>query len=335
MGTYVKKKKAYTPVNFGDYMNYIIFDLEWNQSSTVAGTNPAIPFEIIEIGAVKLNEEKVMIDEFSALIKPQVYKTMHYMTGKLVHIKMAELKHEQPFEEVMNDFLNWCGEDYIFGTWGPLDLTELQRNMIYYGFKPFMDGPLPFYDIQKLFAIEYDEGRERRALENAIDYLELEKDIPFHRAFSDAYYTAKVFALINKEETLSRISYDTFIPPKDRQSEVYRIFGDYDKYISRTFSSKEGMLNDKEVKSMNCYLCDKPSKKLTKLFSPTGKYCVGLSCCEEHGFIKTKIRIRKTDEGRYFAVKTRKMISEEEGDEIIKRFSKLKEDKHLKKTKNK
>ena len=86
-------------------MNYIIMDLEWNQSATTAGANPAIPFEIIEIGAVKLNSDKVMIDEFSALIKPQVYKTMHYMTGKLVHIKMAELKHEQPFEEVMERFL--------------------------------------------------------------------------------------------------------------------------------------------------------------------------------------------------------------------------------------
>jgi len=314
-------------------MNYIIFDLEWNQSSTVAGTNPAIPFEIIEIGAVKLNEDKVMIDEFSALIKPQVYKTMHYMTGKLVHLKMAELKHEQPFETVMQDFLDWCGEDYAFVTWGPLDLTELQRNMVYYGFKPFMDGPLAFYDAQKLFAMEYDEGRERRALENAVDYLEIEKDIPFHRAFSDAYYTAKVFALINKEETLKHISYDNFIPPKDKQSEVHKFFGDYEKDITRTFSTKEAMLGDKEIKNMNCYLCDKTSKKITKLFSPTGKYCVGVALCEEHGYVKTKIRIRKTDAGRYFAVKTRKLISSEEAEDISKRFEKLKEDKHLKKKK--
>lgn len=316
-------------------MNYIVFDLEWNQSSTVQGTNPAIPFEIIEIGAVKLNESKVMIDEFSALIKPQVYKTMHYMTGKLVHIKMAELKREQPFEQVMKDFLEWCGDDYVFCTWGPLDLTELQRNMVYFGFKPLMNGPLPFYDVQKLFALEFEEGKERRALENAVDFLEIEKDIPFHRAFSDAYYTAKVFALINKEVTLKHISYDNFIPPKDKQSEVHKFFGDYEKHISRTFISKEGMLNDKEVKNMSCYLCDKPSKKVTKLFSPTGKYCVGASFCEDHGYIKTKIRIRKTDEGRYFAVKTRKMISEEEAQDIVKRYEKLKEDKHQKKSKNK
>lgn len=311
-------------------MNYIIFDLEWNQSSTVEGTNPAIPFEIIEIGAVKLNEKKVMIDEFSALIKPSVYQTMHYMTGKLVHIKMTELKNERPFNEVMTEFLEWCGEDYMFASWGSLDLTELQRNMVYFGFKPFMDGPLPFFDVQKLFAIEYDEGRERRALENAIDFLSIEKDIPFHRAFSDAYYTAKVFALINKEETLRHFSYDTFVAPKSKADEIHKFFGDYDKYITRTFSSREALISDKEIKSVNCYLCDKPSRKVTKLFSPTGKYYIGLSCCEEHGYIKTKIRVRKNEEGRFFAVKTRKHVSDEEAEALIERYKKIKENKPVK-----
>lgn len=313
-------------------MNYIIMDLEWNQSATTAGANPAIPFEIIEIGAVKLNSDKVMIDEFSALIKPQVYKTMHYMTGKLVHIKMAELKHEQPFEEVMERFLEWCGEDYVFGTWGPLDLTELQRNMVFFGFKPFMNGPLAFYDIQKLFAIEYGEGKERRSLESAIDFLNIEKDIPFHRAFSDAYYAAKAFALIKKKETLEHISYDNFIAPPDKQHEVHVKFSDYEKYITRTFATREAMLSDKEIKNVNCYLCDKPSKKHTKLFSPTGKYFLCIAYCEEHGYIKTKIRVRKNDVGRFFAVKTKKVVSAEDAESIISRYKKLKEDKKPKKS---
>lgn len=311
-------------------MNYIVFDLEWNQASTTSGNNPLIPFEVIEIGAVKLNEEKVMIDEFSALIKPQIYKTMHYMTSKLVHIKMAELKHEQPFPEVMERFLEWCGEDCMFCTWGPLDLTELQRNMSFYDFPMLEDGPLAFYDVQKLFALEFDEAKERRSLENAIDFLEIEKDIPFHRAFSDAYYTAKVFSLINKEETLRHHSYDTYNPPKDKHHEIKEFFGDYEKYITRTFVSKESMMLDREVKNMNCYLCDKPSKKVTKLFAPTGKYFLGVAICEEHGPIKTKIRIRKTDSGRYFAVKTKKLISFEDADAIEKRFRKAKEDKRSK-----
>ena len=58
-------------------MEYIVLDLEWNQSNT--GKEDAVeklPFEIIEIGAIKLNKERVMVSEFNELINPQVYHEM-------------------------------------------------------------------------------------------------------------------------------------------------------------------------------------------------------------------------------------------------------------------
>ena len=311
-------------------MNYIVFDLEWNQASTVPGTNEKIPFEIIEIGSVKLNSDRVMVDQFSQLIKPQIYNTMHYMTGKLVHLKMQELAHERPFKEVMSDFLSWCGTDYIFVTWGPLDLLELQRNMVYYGFKPLSDGPLPFYDAQKLYAIECDKVKERKALETVVDILNIEKDIPFHRAFSDAYYTAKVFSHLKEEETFKHYSYDNFVPPKNKASEIHASFSDYEKYISRTFSSRFTLLSDKEVKDINCYKCIRPSKKIVKPFTPNNKFYLGLSFCPKHGFVKSKIRIRKSEDGRFFAVKTKKLIENEEAQSIINRAERQKKEKKRK-----
>lgn len=74
-------------------MEYIVLDLEWNQSNT--GKEDAVeklPFEIIEIGAIKLNKERVMVSEFNELIKPQVYHEMHKITSKLIHIQMQELE---------------------------------------------------------------------------------------------------------------------------------------------------------------------------------------------------------------------------------------------------
>ncbi|MBR5761455.1 MAG: DNA polymerase III, partial [Lachnospiraceae bacterium] len=135
-------------------------------------------------------------------------------------------------------------------------------------------------------------------------------------------------ALIKKKETLEHISYDNFIAPPDKQHEVRVKFSDYEKYITRTFATREAMLSDKEIKNVNCYLCDKPSKKHTKLFSPTGKYYLCIAYCEEHGYIKTKIRVRKNDVGRFFAVKTKKAVSAEDAESIISRYKKLKEDKH-------
>lgn len=40
-------------------MNYIILDLEWNQSSSgEEEVVKVLPFEIIEMGAIKLNSDK-------------------------------------------------------------------------------------------------------------------------------------------------------------------------------------------------------------------------------------------------------------------------------------
>lgn len=54
-------------------MNYIVFDLEWNQNPDGRKhPDSRLPFEIIEIGAVKLNEKREIIDTFQCLIKPKV-----------------------------------------------------------------------------------------------------------------------------------------------------------------------------------------------------------------------------------------------------------------------
>ncbi len=45
--------------------NYIVFDLEWNQSPEGKGNSiENLPFEIIEIGAVKLDSHLQLISEF-------------------------------------------------------------------------------------------------------------------------------------------------------------------------------------------------------------------------------------------------------------------------------
>ena len=48
-------------------MNYIVLDLEWNQSADgKAYTNSRIPFEIIQIGAVKFDEKSHNLTDISA-----------------------------------------------------------------------------------------------------------------------------------------------------------------------------------------------------------------------------------------------------------------------------
>ena len=115
-------------------MNYIIFDLEWNQSpGGKKYSNSRLPFEIIEIGAVKLNEERKQVDVFQRLIKPQVYNWIHDSIHEVIHVDYKDLADGSPFPEVVKEFLEWCGKDFAFFTWGNQDVMELQRNMKYYG----------------------------------------------------------------------------------------------------------------------------------------------------------------------------------------------------------
>lgn len=67
-------------------MNYIIFDLEFNQGfdrvNNKTVSNAKCPFEIIQIGAVKLDSELNIIDTFSSYIKSQIYKDIHPFVKK-------------------------------------------------------------------------------------------------------------------------------------------------------------------------------------------------------------------------------------------------------------
>lgn len=304
----------------GTKMNYIVLDLEWNQGNTGQEVKE-IPFEVIDIGAVKLNENRNIIDKYNQLVKPVVYRQMNRITGDLVHLHMEDLQRGRPFVEVMDEFLAWCGEDYIFCTWGPLDLFELQRNMHYFHMAALSKRPVRFLDVQKLFSIAYEDKKSRRSLEYAIDYLEIEKDVPFHRAFSDAYYTARILEQMG-EEILVNYSIDTYILPQSREEEIHVMFHDYMKYISREFSDKQKAIEDREVMSTKCYLCHRNIRRKVRWFSTNGKHYYSISVCPVHGYMKSKIRIRKSENDKVYVVKTSKFISEEECQKIMKRKSK-------------
>lgn len=312
-------------------MNYIILDLEWNQGDGgETGESKRLPFEIIEIGAIKLNSDKKMINEFSELIKPSVYKHMHFVTRKLIHLQMGELEKGKPFVDIMENFLDWCGQDYIFCTWGPSDLTELQRNMRYYNMNPLFTKPEKFLDVQKLFSLQYEDGKSRCSLENAVNFLKIEKDIPFHRAFSDAYYTAKILTTMQNEEIEEMVSFDLFTIPESKKDEIKIVFPTYTKYISRGFEDKAEAIADKEVMSTRCYLCRKNIKKKVKWFTPNGKHYYSVGVCNEHGYVKFKARIKKSEDNKVYVIKTSKLIAEDEMYRISEKYDNAVETRKMK-----
>lgn len=184
-------------------MNYVVFDLEWNQPMDEASTiqNPVyLAGEIIEIGAVKLNENFQPIDELRLYIIPQYYKKMHKQIVALTGIHDKDLAEKGvPFIQAYKEFINWCGEEYAFMTWSMNDMPMLIDNMVLHGID-VTDLPA-CYDIQRIFSREIMRGETRYSLDTALTLLR-EKGDSSHDALHDARNTAKVCTHLDLNEYL-------------------------------------------------------------------------------------------------------------------------------------
>lgn len=314
-------------------MNYIIFDLEWNQCPRGPEfENPRIPFEIIEIGAVKLNDAFEIVDEFSRIVKPRIYKYLHNHVRQMLNYDEEYLRTGKPFDMVCREFMKWCGSDYVFGTWGTGDLVQLQKNMDYYYMNKFTQ-PFKYYNIQSIFA-EYYEDLGACKLEKAVAALNLPINEDFHTAINDARYTAQVFQNLSKKNLHDQYTYDYYHEPKDKESEVYAFHRNYSEHITRGFDQRSEIMEDKDIITFRCYKCRKKISKKIKWFSYNQTSFVSVGRCWYHGYQKGIIKIKTSNSGKIFAIKKVLPIAKSEVEAIRIRQAELREKRREKRKKH-
>lgn len=305
-------------------MDYIVLDLEWNQCPNgKEHENPDLPFEILEIGAVRLNSSFQIVDSFSERVRPQIYHQLHYRTKQLLKVTIKEFNKARKFQAVMKDFLKWCGNDYTFASWGSMDLDYLQNNMEFYHMQQTLGKPLFYYDIQKLFSIFYEDGKSRKSLKYAVEFLNLEQDRPFHCAIDDAYYTALVLASMDPNPAPVYCSVDYHNPPSERKEEIFLHFPQYSKFVSMCYSNKEDIMTDRMVTVTSCHICGRSLRRKIHWFTSNNSVYYCLALCPEHGYMQGKIRIKKSAHEHYFAIRTTKMISDEDAAALKERQEQL------------
>ena len=285
-------------------MNYIIFDLEWNQSMNREIENPRMPFEIIEIGAVKLDSKFNLIDSYSSIVKPRLYKKLQPHIKSILNYDEQTLRTGRPFDMVCREFLKWCGDDFIFGTWGSMDISYLQNNMDYYYMNPY-NAPLKYYNIQQIYADLVENNSNSMAkLEKAVSDMNIAIDRPFHSAVNDAYYTAKVLSSIKPKDLADRYTYDLYNNPKSKDEELISYHKSYMEHVSREFDDKKEAMEDKDIISIRCYKCGRKASKKIKWFSnsPNSYACVGK--CWYHGLVQGRIRFKQNKLGKVYVIKT-------------------------------
>lgn len=175
-------------------MNYIIFDLELNQPYNNIKAASKCPFEIIQIGAFKLDSHFNTISTFDAYVKPSIYEELHPFVQNLTGITPDQLKAAATFKEVFQNFTGFIeSKEAVFCVWGLSDMTELFRNTNYYQLE---ENTLPqkYINLQTYTSKHFGTPKKSRiSLQNAAGLLGISFDRPFHNAFSDAFYTAEIF----------------------------------------------------------------------------------------------------------------------------------------------
>ena len=318
---------------------YITLDLEWNQSPEgKSGSVPGLPFEIIEIGAVKLDRDFHKLGEFQKIIRPAVYRKLHFRVHEIVNIGIEELKKNgEDFCDVCREFLDWCynydaegvpQDKPIFCTWGESDLNQLRRNMAYFKVADPFPYPFLYYDVQKLYAI-LTEGDKKKVspLDKAVESLGIEICGEFHRALKDADYTAKVLQHIDISSVRDYLSMDYYRIPQNESEEIYLLFPDYSKFVSREYPGREEAMNSPHVAAIPCFVCGRMLRKKIYWFSSNQKQYHCIARCPEHGLMKGKIRIKKAPDGGCFIVKTIKPTTPEKARAVGLKKEELKQNR--------
>nr|MCR5370469.1 DNA polymerase III [Clostridium sp.] len=91
----------------------------------------------------------------------------------------------------------------------------------------------------------------------------------------------------------------------------------YDKMVTHPYDSREEVLADRHLTQLVCCKCQRALRKKIRWFSNNQRYYYSLAACPEHGYVKGKIRIKRSDDGSYFAVKTTKLTDQQGVDVIV------------------
>ena len=259
-------------------MNYIVFDLEFNQlyskkkienpnleshisndkllkkvnAAEVENINKnthkkekslEMPFEIIQIGAVKMNEDLEVISTFNNFVKPSLYKEIHPFIEELTSITTEIVDDKSLFPKVYNDFINFIGnEDFIMCVWGLDDIKQLMRNITFHNLN-IHKNIRKYIDIQNLASKEFKMPKGNRlGLKTAVEFWNIPTETNFHNALNDAVYTAQVFRKVYskniKPSIYSNSNFNRVSKPS-LKVDTEKLIAQFEKMFNRKMTKEE------------------------------------------------------------------------------------------------
>lgn len=291
-------------------MNYVVVDLEWNQAmSSKSSVFNKLPIhlggEIIEIGAVRLNDDMSPGEEFTIDVKPVYFRRMHYKVKKITGFDRDRLAQGIAFSDALEQFRLWCGEDVTFITWGCDDQRIMEQNIIIHDLD--WDWIREWINLQLIYNLQTGGDKNQKSLSSAMENFGIEQTRVAHDALGDAYNTALVAQRLDMEEGLrmypdaerilaSRMP--NYKPPSENDNPdtlSHEVFGD--------FVSKAAAFADGRISELLCPACDEPLKGQKWVNQGDQRY-MNIFSCPEHGSFLVRVKFRKSvDDGTWTANK--------------------------------
>ncbi len=280
-------------------MHYVVVDLEWNQAmSSKSSVFNKLPIhlrgEIIEIGAVKLNEDMSLGEEFTIDVKPVYFRRMHYKVKKITGFDKERLSRGVPFPDALEQFRAWCGDDVTFITWGCDDQGILEQNIIIHDLD--WDWIAGWINLQLIYNLQTGLDKNQKSLASAMEHFGIEQTRVAHDALGDAYNTALVSAQLNMAEGLRQYAdaerilasrMPNYKAPEDRPEEPDTLL--HESFDG--FQSKAAAFVDPRVGSFNCPVCGKPLEGVKWVNQGDQRY-MNLFTCDTDGSYLTRVRFR-------------------------------------------
>lgn len=186
-------------------MRHIFVDFEMCMVPRRAAPEPHMHFEIIQFGAVMLDEKLNFTNEYSCFVKPQYGELTPEMT-ELTGITEEMLANESGFIKAFSNFLKWLGEEpYTVYSWSRNDLVQLKNET---RIKKFPVGNSKIFSNWKDFQQTFTRAvrlPHPTSLGRALELVQLEFVGSKHFADADAYNTARLFRFCAKNKEFGEI----------------------------------------------------------------------------------------------------------------------------------
>ncbi|MBR0302449.1 MAG: exonuclease domain-containing protein [Clostridia bacterium] len=264
-------------------MKYVVFDMEWNQTygrERRLSLGRTLTGEIIEIGAVRLNESFEPEDSFKIYVKPTFYKKLHSAVKRLTGIGNDVLRGAPTFPEALKEFRRFCTDDFATMTWGDSDVPILRENIEAHSLGTWKAKN---YNLQSIYMKQVG-SKNCISLETAATNLEIDsEDVQFHDAACDAAITAEIARRI---DTASGIA-------------EYRVpIGDLSNFDALAFEKVPRVTNlqklraDPRIRFTVCPVCKHPMEAKRIIPQGQGKKIASVEC-PEHGKYLLRLRTQR------------------------------------------